>query len=229
MKLSLAVTTFNRFTLTVEAIQNIYKDDRISDVVIMDDASTDDSFKKLVVHYKQDEKVRVIRQASNRNMSLNKRDAIALSKNEFVLIADSDNVFDTSYLDALESAPFYEYAILCPTFAKPQFDFRKYSGKTINRNDAKYLIKEDSFNVSMNCCNYVVPREQYLKAYKYNESHVCTDTVWFNHNWLKAGNLFHFVEGMEYFHRVHSGSGFLENADYNMKKSNEVRKLIAAL
>lgn len=229
MKLSLAITTFCRYELTKESFAQVIDDPRIDDIVILDDASTDGSFEKLAVDFKGHEKVRVIMQAQNRGMSRNKTDAVAHAKNDFVILFDSDNVIGKDYLDALEKAPFYDYAILCPVFARPQFDFRKYAGQTISRQDAKYLIRNNDFNVAMNCCNYVVPREQYLKAYKYDKNHVCTDTAWFNYNWLEAGNVFHFVEGMEYFHRVHKGSGFLQNVDYNMKRSEEVRRLIAAL
>lgn len=229
MKLSLAITTFMRYEMTVESFAQVIDDPRIDDIVILDDASTDGSYEKLSDHFNGNEKIRVIRQAQNRGMSQNKADAVAHANNEYVALWDSDNIFGTDYLDALEKVPFYENAILCPVFAKPQFDFRKYAGKTIQRNDAKYLIADDAFNVAMNCCNYVVPRQQYLKTYKFNKGHICSDTVWFNYNWLKNGNVFHFVDGMEYTHRVHPGSGFLQNADYNMKKAAEVRRLIMQL
>jgi hypothetical protein len=34
------------------------------------------------------------------------------------------------------------------------------------------------------------------------------------------------VPGMSYIHEVHEGSGWLQNADYNIKKADEIIDLI---
>jgi hypothetical protein len=81
----------------------------------------------------------------------------------------------------------------------------------------------------MNTCNYLVNREEYLKIYQHNPEMKGTDTIWFNYLWLKAGNSFYVVPGMEYYHRVWEGSGFLADCDYNMKRAKEVKELIKQL
>lgn len=227
--LSLAITHYNRYEMVIESFAQIIDDFRLSEILIMDDASTDGSFEKLAKHFEGDEKVGVIRQAKNRGMQTNKRDAIALAKHSHVIILDSDNIIDTTYIDALEKMTFDEYTIFCPVFARPQFDFRKFSGMTFDITNVGKYMKDDVFNMAMNCCNYVVNKLHYVSAFQFNEEHICTDTAWFNYNWLRYGGKFHFVPGMEYTHRVHPGSGFLQDAGYNMKKANEVRKLIMAL
>jgi glycosyltransferase involved in cell wall biosynthesis len=229
MNLSLAITSFNRFEMTVESFAQVIDDPRIDDVVILDDCSTDNSYQKLVAHFKGDDNVRVIRQAQNRGMSRNKHDAIALAKNDWAIILDSDNIIGTNYIDALEYLTLDEQTIYCPVFARPQFDFRKFGGLTFGQYNIANRMTDDMFNVAMNCCNYLVNRNRYIGAYDHNPEHKCSDTIWFNYNWLKRGGLFEFVHGMEYTHRVHPGSGFLQDADYNMKKSAEVRKLIMQL
>jgi len=231
--LSLAVTTYNRYEMTEQSFAQVINDPRIDDIVILDDASTDGSYEQLKKDFDNHPKVKVIRQAQNRGMSLNKRDAIALSKNDWVIILDSDNVIGSDYLDALESQWQFDLqlnknCIYCPSFAKPQFDYRKFQGHKFGA--ARPIpIKNDSFNCLMNTCNYVVNRNEYLRIYEHDSEMKGTDTVWFNYLWLKAGNSFYVVPGMEYFHRVHDASGFLQDANYNMKKSEEVRNLIAAL
>ena len=65
-----------------------------------------------------------------------------------------------------------------------------------------------------------------MKIYEPNSEMKATDTLWFNYLWLKAGNKFHIVEGMEYFHRTHADSGFLQDVQYNMSKSAELRNKI---
>lgn len=231
--LSLAITTMNRFEMTVESFAQVIDDSRIDDIVILDDCSTDNSFAKLVEHFKGNEKVRVIRQAQNRGMSLNKRDAIAHCRNKYVVIFDSDNVIDANYLDALYKSPEFDgnvaNFIFCPDLAKPDFDYRTFSGNTIRKREAVQFIKNDRFNMLMNTANYVVHRGWYLMTYRYNPDHLASDTIWHNYNHLHDGGAFYVVPGMEYFHRVHEGSGFLQDVDYNMKKSAEVRKLIMSL
>jgi glycosyltransferase involved in cell wall biosynthesis len=232
--LSLAVTTYNRFDLTIQSFNKVINDSRISDILILDDASTDNSYEKLRKHFENIKKVKVTRQAHNRGMSKNKRDAISLVEGPWVLILDSDNVISSDYLDALEEQWFMaggapnRHRIYAPDFAKPDFDYRKYSGQQFGGNKP-VPIHENAFNCLMNTCNFVVNQSEYLKVYKPNDDMKATDTVWFNYLWLLAGNSFFVVPGMEYEHRMHSGSGFLQDVDYNMKKSEEVRKLIMAL
>jgi glycosyltransferase involved in cell wall biosynthesis len=233
MKLSLAITTFNRYEMTVESFAQVIDDPRITDILILDDASTDGSFEKLVEYFKNNSEVKVTRQAQNRGMSRNKRDAISLVQGPWVIIWDSDNILGKEYLDALEYhiKHYWELEPNCiyiPSFAKPAFDYRKYEGCLYDQSVLP-PVHEDAANCMMNTCNYVVNQTEYLKVYQHDLSIKGTDTVWFNYLWLKAGNSFYVIPGMEYHHRIHDGSGFLQDADYNMKKSAEVRKLIMQL
>lgn len=248
MNLSLAITTFNRYEMTIESFEQVIDDPRINDIVILDDCSTDGSYEKLRDHFKGKDKVRVIRQSQNRGMSLNKRDAISLSMNEWVIIFDSDNILEPGYLNAfynytgesMESINEIERYIFCPDFAKPQFDYRAYKqggdgSKFLYRagiygsNEARVEIKHDDFNCLLNTCNYIAHRDTYINTYQFNSEHVASDTIWHNYNHLKAGGRFWVVPNMQYQHRVHDGSGFLKEVDYNMKKQAEVRKLIMQL
>lgn len=251
MNLSLCLTTFNRFGLLKESFAQVIDDSRIDDIVILDDASTDGSYEKLAEHYKCISKVRVIRQAQNRGMSRNKRDAIAYASNPWVIIFDSDNIIGPDYLDA-----FYEVAIdgdalnefnkirpiekfiFCPDFATPEFDYREFKmgndgigmrAGIYGARESAYEIKNDSFNCLMNTCNYIVNRDFYLKTYRHNPAHIASDTIWHNYNHLKAGGHFVVVPGMQYYHRVHKGSGFLQGVDHNMRMQAEVRKMIMGL
>lgn len=227
MNLSLCITTYNRYDLLKESYAQVIDDPRISEIIIVDDCSTEPGIKEKV-NALAGGKVKVFHQAQNRGMSRNKADAISYASNEWVIIFDSDNVIGKDYLDAI---PVYlnSDTIYCPSFAKPEFDFRFYEGKFFN---AKYATKEiarDSFNVAMNCCNYLVHRDTYLQAYLYNQNHIASDTIWHAYNHLKAGGSFYIVPGMQYYHRVHKGSGFLQGVDHNMRMQAEVRKMIMNL
>lgn len=230
-----------RFDLTIESFAQIIDDPRINDIVVLDDASTDGSYEKLVEYYKDIPKIRVLRQAQNQGMSRNKRDAIGYAKNPWCIVFDSDNVLGVDYIDAFYNDignPWcstdlrYHSTIFCPDFAKPDFDYTSFINNRTGiygAKEAAKCIKNDAFNLLMNTCNYIVHRDTYIKTYKYNPDHIASDTIWHNYNHLKAGGLFAVVPGMRYFHRVHDGSGFMRDVNYNMAQSEKVRKMIMAL
>lgn len=246
MSISLCITTFNRYELLKESYAQVIDDPRISEIIIVDDCSTEPGIKEKV-NSLAGGKVKVFHQAQNRGMSRNKADAISYASNEWVIIFDSDNVIGPDYLDA-----FYNYInaggqvfdieryVFCPDFAKPDFDYRAYrqgggGSRHIYRAgiygsaEAGAEIKHDDFNCLLNTCNYIVHRDTYLKTYQFNPTHIASDTIWHNYNHLKAGGHFVVVPDMQYFHRVHKGSGFLQGVDHNMRMQNEVRKMIMNL
>lgn len=250
MKLSLCITTYNRYDLLKESYAQVVDDPRISEIIIVDDCSTVPGIKEKV-NSLGGGKVKVYHQAQNRGMSMNKRDAIAYASNLWAIIFDSDNIIGPDYLDAfygfvIDGGAFDEFSkireiekfIFCSDFAKPEFNYREFrcgnggigirSGIYAARESA-YEIRNDSFNCLLNTCNYIVHRDHYLKTYQYNADHIASDTIWHNYNHLKNGGLFCVVPDMQYFHRVHKGSGFLQGVDHNMRMQNEVRKMIMNL
>jgi glycosyltransferase involved in cell wall biosynthesis len=232
MKLSICITTFNRYELLKESYAQVIDDPRISEIIIVDDCSTEPGIKEKV-NSLAGGKVKVFHQVKNRGMSMNKRDAIGYASNPWVIIFDSDNIIGPDYLDAFERefnrGEHTRMVIFCPDFAKPTFDYRAYNNLFIDKSNGKKWIVEDNFNCLMNTCNYVVNRDFYLKTYQYNPDHIASDTIWHNYNHLKAGGHFVVVPDMQYFHRVHKGSGFLQGVDHNMRMQAEVRKMVMAL
>lgn len=227
MKLSLCITTFNRYDLLKESYAQVIDDPRISEIIIVDDCSTEPGIKEKV-NGLAGGKVKVFHQVQNRGMSRNKADAISYASNEWVIIFDSDNVIGTDYLDAIPRR-LLSNTIYCPSFAKPEFDYRRYEGMQFLSANASGWMKEDMFNTCMNTCNYVVNRDFYLSTYQYSPDHIASDTIWHAYNHLKSGGSFLVVPDMQYYHRVHKGSGFLQGVDHNMKMQNEVRKMIMNL
>lgn len=228
--ISLCITTYNRYELLMESFAQVLDDDRISEIVIVDDCSTDEIYQKIEAATKDMTKVHLYCNTQNLGMSLNKKRAIEMASNEWVIIFDSDNVIDTGYLDALSIPPgIGRRVIYCPSFAKPQFNYGRYAGQYIDATTAAQLMLHPMGECIFNTCNYMVNREEYLKVYEHNPEMKGTDTIWFNYLWLKAGNSFYVVPGMQYYHRVHEGSGFLADCDYNMRKAKEVKELIKQL
>lgn len=236
MKLTLALTVWNRYEMLLESFAGVIDDPRIDEILIMDDCSEPEYWNKIKELPKFNPKIKVVRQAQNRGMSVNKRDAVFNSKNDWVILFDSDNIIGKDYLDSLYVDAFIgneqmSRFIYCPSFAKPQFDYRKFVACIygIGSIAKKPDLSDPLLNCLFNTCNYVVNREQYLKIWKENSEMKGSDTIWFNYLWLKAGNYFRVSPNMHYEHRVHAGSGFLQDADYNMKKAEEIKKLIMQL
>jgi len=232
MNLSLCITTFNRYELLKESYAQVIDDSRISEIIIVDDCSTEPGIKEKV-NSLAGGKVKVFHQVQNRGMSINKMHAISYASNSWVIIFDSDNVIGPDYLDAfykmLNGGQPLNDIIYCPSFAKPDFSYVQYENFLVNKGNVTKLIKEDMFNTCANTCNYIVNRVFYLKTYQFNEKHIASDTIWHAYNHLKSGGSFYIVPGMHYYHRVHKGSGFLQGIDHNMRMQAEVRKMIMEL
>lgn len=232
MKISLAITTYNRFDLTIKSCAQVITDPRVNDLVILDDASTDGSFERLVEHFKPWPHVRVLRQAVNRGMSFNKYSAISYARNPWAIILDSDNIISPAYIDAALGNHFNSNetdTIYSPSFAAPSFDFRKFEGKIINSVTVKRFMHDPMFRCFLNCCNYMVHAPTYCDVYKHDPTVQQADTIAFNYRWLKSGKQFVILPGCTYQHLVHPESGFMKNADYNMAKAKEIENKIMAL
>lgn len=236
--ISLCITTYNRFEMLMESFAQVLNDDWISEIVIVDDCSDLAIYDKILAATFDMPKVRLIRNGENLGMSLNKKKAIEVATNEWVCIFDSDNMIGADYLDALQAAwrshkntysSVSSTNIYCPSFAKPQFDYRHFTGNFIAKWNIPDIIDKPLGETLLNTCNYVVNREEYLKVYQHNPDMKGTDTIWFNYLWLKAGNSFYVVPGMEYMHRVWNGSGFLADCEYNMRRAMEIKQLIKLL
>lgn len=224
MKLSLCITHYERSLLLRQCVDEIHE--RISEVVIQDDCSSENE--QLSLHAFYERGFRVEFNDFNLGMSRNKAESVRSAENDWCIVFDSDNIIRNSYIEALPKQ-LDPHTIYCPDFAEPNFNYTRFAGKYITRHNVKEFLKYPMFDAFMNTCNYVVNRKEYLRVYEYNETMKATDSVWFFYLWLKAGNSFYVVPNMRYFHRVHPDSGFLKDAEYNMQKAKQVRKLIEKL
>lgn len=232
--MSLAITTYNRTLMTVESFEKVLNDDRISEIVIVDDCSNREILNDLsIIIARMDDKkdkVKLFVNYENIGMSRNKAKAISLCKEDFAIIFDSDNVLISEYLDAFEKVynkfKYSKNTIFMPSGALPKFDYSEFKGCTIDKYNVNSFIDIGLFGCLINTCNYIVPVKSYAQVYCHNPEMKETDTAWFNYLWLKNGNLFYVVPDMVYNHLVHDGSGFMENLDYNMQKSKEITEMI---
>ncbi len=227
-RFTLAITTFNRVELTLASFANVVDDQRIDEILIVDDCSEFNLFHALGQACSQFHKVRLIRQGRNRGMQQNKADAVALSRNEWVILFDSDNVLTIEYLDAIPDA-LAPATIYCPSFARPNFDMRSLQDLLISADIAKHYTNDEAFHWMLNTCNYLVNRDEYAKVYKHDPEIKGTDTAYFAVNWLAAGNSFYIMPGAYYDHLVHAGSEFMKHVNYNMAMAKSIMNKIKNL
>lgn len=196
--------------MTVNAFQNVIDDERIGEVVIVDDKSDISYFEKLQSRCTHP-KIRLFRNPENLGCYKNKRHAIAQAQFEYVIILDSDNTIDKSYLDAIYASEWSKDMILSPEFARPHFNYTHFAGQEINRQNVRNYIPNASqtrFDCLINCMNYFVNRDEYLRVWDGSIEPWTADTIFHNYNWLKAGNKIKVVSGMQYDHLVHDGSHY---------------------
>jgi glycosyltransferase involved in cell wall biosynthesis len=199
--------------MTIDSFSQVIDDERIGEVVICDDASNNGSFQRLLHYFRGNAKVKLFQNKNNIDCYLNKRRAISLAKNEYCILLDSDNIINQGYIDIIYSfLPVWKPTVaLLPSFAKPHFDFTKYAGRMIDKANVTSLIDESSFETCLNCANYFVNREEYLRVFDASVNPNTSDSIYQNYNWLKSGNSLHITKDLFYFHRVHNGSHYLTN------------------
>lgn len=227
--ISIAITHYNRYDMVVRSFEQVLDDERISEFIIQDDASTDDSYSKLQDFFKGNPKVNLFRNERNWNMSKNKFLAIQNCSSKFVGVWDSDNLFGKEYLDALEGVGFDEKTILQPCFAKNNFNFAKHQGIKIDKHNIASFMEDMLFRCSLNACNYVVSRQEYLDTYEYDPGVLAWDTISFLYKWLLKGNTYFIVPGLEYVHTTGPHSGYMKDVEINMFNSIKYENLIREL
>lgn len=223
--ISLCITTYNRTDLLFESFAQVLNDDRISEIVIVDDFSGEGVFEVVRQYCDNIPKIKFYWNAKNLGCYHNKREAISKASNKWVIIWDSDNVMTPQYLDALPTI-INRHELVQPTFARPHFNFSKYEAKIINSSNVAQYADDATFTTSLNAMNYFVNRDEYLRVWEDRPEPWTADSLLQNYNWLKAGNSIYFCPGLEYEHRVHDGSHYKE---HHKKTGNLYNELVQKL
>jgi glycosyltransferase involved in cell wall biosynthesis len=210
-KISLCITNYNRKDMLYDCFNNVSYDQRVSEIIIVDDFSSMRMYLDVMAAIDKHNKYSVPHGASRINMFRNernlgcyrnKREAISKASNEFVIIFDSDNIITTDYIDKVFEQQWSKDTILAPDFAKPHFDYTAFSGVTISKENIKEEMLVKNFTAMINTMNYFVNRDEYLRVWEDRSEPWTADTALQNYNWLKAGNKIHVVKGMQYEHRI---------------------------
>lgn len=214
--ISICIPTWMRTDLLFESYSKVIDDDRISEIVIVDDCSTDEVWVKMCNTIGNHPKIKLFRNEKNLDCYRNKREAVSKASNEWVLLADSDNIFNKKYIDIVcdwsnDGTSSLTNVLYQPSFAKPHFDFRKFENCVIDNVNVSEYMDKPHFATMLNACNFFVNRDEYLRVWDGSVDPVTSDSIYFSYKWLEAGNSIYVVPGLEYEHRVHKGSHYQNN------------------
>lgn len=228
--ITLAITTYNRYEFLIDCFLQVLDDERVSEIVIVDDASDKEIFDKVKSFCDQHPKIKLYYNISNQDCFRNKQIAVSYSSNPWAVIFDSDNVIDKKYIDRIFSIEEWSiYTIYQPVFAQPHFDFSEFSGMIVDKHNVGSLMDRKMFSTSLNAMNYFVNRDQYLEAWKDDIDPHTADSIYVNSCWLDEGNKIYYVPGLEYYHRVHGSSHYKNNnhktGDLYQRIENHLRSM----
>lgn len=209
-RISIAIPSYNRSRMTIESFIDIYDDERISEIVIVDDASDLEVYAELqnFINGFEGTKIKLFRNKTNRDCYVNKATALSYTNNAFSILLDSDNRIDLQYLDKIFSCEWENDTIYTPEFAFPNFDFRTYADILITKENVSQYIDKPMFETMLNAANFFVNANQYIEVWDENTDPVTSDSIYLVSRWLAAGNKVQVVKGLQYFHRVHNGSHY---------------------
>lgn len=212
--ISLCIPTYNRTQLLYESFAQVIDDERISEIVILDDHSDTKVWDELRRTIPDDnERLKLYRNNHNLGCYHNKREVIHIATNPWVILFDSDNVLNKQYIDTIWNLqPTWDPKVLLqPEFAKPHFDFRKYSDELIWARNVGKFVNDPTFTTMLNAMNYFINREEYLRTFEDRPEPWTADSLLQNYNWLAHGNGIYVTPGLQYEHRVHDGSHYKEH------------------
>lgn len=208
-QISICIPTYNRSEWTIRAFEEVLYDDRVSEVVIVDDNSLLEIYNQLASSVGGMDKVKLRRNTHNVGCYFNKREAISLAENEYAIILDSDNIITPEYLDRIFERAWAPDTILAPDFGEPSLNYSQYSGMVITKENVNLYLGKGNLEMCLNTFNFFINRNNYLKIFDPTVEPVTSDSIWINYLWLKAGWKMMIVPGMKYTHTVHPGSHYV--------------------
>lgn len=112
--ISVYMPTYNRVQMAIRAIESVLAQDYPNfELLVVDDASSDDTWQVLTNKYINDERIRFFRQSSGQGACAARNRAISEAKGEFVTGIDDDDEFLPNRLSSLYRAYDDKYSCVC--------------------------------------------------------------------------------------------------------------------
>ncbi len=223
-RISVAITHYERPELVIVTLKNIFRDERVSEIVILDDGSSLESFLKCANNLKDfRSKVRLFRRDKNLGPFATKIQVCSLCSNSWCILLDSDNTIFDSYLNAIFSLDIWdENIIYCPSYAFPHYNFKSYENLIFDfakicslEKNSKLVTGNFIFSCFINGGNYFLNNKVFtnvLKPYLQLRPYA-TDSILPNYIWLSNDKKIKVLPGAFYYHRIHGKSNWILNAE----------------
>ena len=148
---------------------------------------------------------------------------------EWIVLLDSDNIIDSTYINTIKDLEVEEDVLYCPeklysAEGKVLWDYSKFAGTVIDKQNVKQYIGNE-YGTCMNTGNYFFNKEAYLKVHEVSkiEPHLAVnDALYFSYLWLNAGLKIKVVKDLHYIHRVHPGSWYIANSKQCVQATKEI-------
>ena len=163
--ISVYMPTFNRVGMAMRAIDSVLAQDYPNiELLVVDDASTDDTWPSLTNKYVSDERVRFFRQSEGKGACAARNRAINEAKGEFVTGIDDDDEFLPHRLSSLYQAYDAQYSCVCSAYIWDYGSVRK----TLFASEEVVTLSSllDLHSLSNQA---LVPRERMLQLHGFDE------------------------------------------------------------
>ena len=234
-KISLCIPTYNRFELLINSFVSVLSDERIDEIIISDDASNLEIYDKVHDFVSGIKKIKLYRNAENQDCYKNKYTSLTYAKNDFCILFDSDNEITSDYINKIfDVINWNNYSAMLPSWAMPHFDYRKYEGYEITKENAFSYMDDSTFRTMLNTANYFVNKDFYVQCWDGSIDPNNADSIFMSSQMLKNGGKLYVVPGLHYEHRVDDHKGeqpghFVSNQHKNMHLHGEIEDKIRAL
>jgi glycosyltransferase involved in cell wall biosynthesis len=210
---SLAITTYNRADRLIPFVEKYQTYKYLDEIIILDDCSEDyQIFNKI----NWSDKVKIEQNLVNLGAYRNKLRVLSKTKNDWVILFDSDNFFEQTFLDVLQDEKsrngLSEDIIYCPSKATP-FDYSNLADILIDKTLWNQLhAKEACFVNTGNMCLSRKAIDFLLFNFSIDEiKEPFVECKYMNYLFIKNGFKLKAVKGLEYQHAISHDSFYISH------------------
>ena len=236
--ISLAITSFNRSDLVIESFIQVVDNDFIGEIVIVDDYSDNAIYIKLynLINDLNSDKIKIHRNEANLGPFKNKYEAVKKCSNDWVILLDSDNIIDNSYIEIVEGLAKEDDIMYIPEILYKKknkknisWHYVAFSNLIIDKSNIKDYVDVSYFGAFLNTGNHFFNRNRYMQVIENacnDLSLSINDAIYFSYLWLLSGNRMKVVPDLYYIHRPSKDSWWVIHSKECMGSTFEIIRRI---
>jgi hypothetical protein len=129
--------------------------------------------------------------------------SLTYAKNKWCILLDSDNTLPKDYIDKIYQIENWDGYVAClPSFAAPHFDYRRYNGFQITKENVRSFMHDPTFTTCLNTANFFVNKDFYIQSWDGSVNPNTADSIYMNYRLLNNGGKLYVVPDLTYEHRV---------------------------